>query len=215
MYHTINLENYERWAVEKTIEVYKLPLEFAQGPDESTSIDDDYFLNHDTNERLYLEDGLAYILKAINSDDREMFVGKIDTAQQVTLLRVMAELGITTETMWLKHDLRVGVPKWQKRIELPLEGKGKNGERYKLVAERCNTMPGHDEIDVVIEDQDGTVVQDVVRVEQQVLNCNESSTLHETKMTCVKVYSDEYDEDYTDIFHIRVYDDGEETTNMY
>lgn len=207
MYHTINLANYERWAVEKTIEVYKLPLEFAQGPDESTSIDDDYFLNHDTNERLYLEDGLAYILKAINSDDRELFAEKIDAGQQIVLLRVMAELGITTETMWLKHDLRVGVPKWQRRIELPLEGKGKNGERYKLVAERCNTMPGHDEIDIVIEDQYGTVIQDIVRVEPTVKSWTTEPVEHEDKMASVKVYSDEKDEDYTYIYDIKVYEE--------
>lgn len=207
MYHTINLENYEIWAVEKTIEIYKLPLEFAQGPDESTSIDDDYFLNHDTNERLYLEDGLNYILKAINSDDRELFVEKIDAGQQVTLLRVMAELGITTETTWLKHDLRVGVPKWQRRIELPLEGKGKNGETYKLVAERCNTMPGHDEIDIFIEDRFGTVIQDIVRVEPTVKSWTTEPVEHEDKMTSVKVYSDEKDEDYTYIYDIKVYEE--------
>lgn len=215
MVHIINLEEFERELIDRAIEVYNLPLEFILGPDESTGIDSDYFYNCNTDENLYLEDGLDYILKAINSDDRKLFCEKFNVTEQTVILRVMVELGLTTETMWMKHDLRQNMPKWQKRIELPLEGVGKNGEHYKLVAERCNTMPGHDEIDVVIEDQDGTVVQDVVRVEQQVLNCNESSTLHKTKMTCVKVYSDECTEDYTDIFHIRVYDDGEETTNMY
>ena len=110
--------------------------------------------------------------------------------------------------MSIKEDI-----KWQKRIELPLEGVGRNGEMYKLVAERVNTMPGHDEIDIVIEDQNGVVIQDIVRVEPTIRKINLTSTEHDIKMTTVKVYKDEYDEDYTDIFHIKVYDEGEETTN--
>ena len=213
MIHVINLEEFERELIDRAIEVYNLPLEFILGPDESTGIDSDYFYNCETDENLYLEDGCDYILEAINSDDRELFSERFNETEQTVILRIMAELGLTTETMWKNHDLRHNMPKWQKRIELPLEGLGRNGERYKLVAERFNTMPDHDEIDITIEDQHGTVVQDIVRVEQQVLNCNETSTLHETKMTCVKVYSDECDEDYTYIFHIRVYDDDEITTN--
>lgn len=215
MIHIINLEEFERELIDRAIEVYKLPLEFILGPDESTGIDSDYFYNCDTDENLYLEDGLDYILEAINSDNRELFCEKFHETEQTVILKIMAELGLTTETMWKNHDLRNDMPKWQKRIELPLEGACRNGECYKLVAERCNTMPGHDEIDIIIEDQYGTVVQDIVRVEQQILNCNETSTLHETKMACVKVYGDECDEDYTEVFHIRVYDDGEEITNMY
>ena len=84
---------------------------------------------------------------------------------------------------------------------------------YYLVAEKWNTMPDHEEIDITIEDEKGTVIQDIVRVEPTIKKCNEKSTEHDTKMTTVKVYKDEYDEDYTDIFHIRVYDDEEEITN--
>lgn len=213
MTHSINLEAFERQVVDRVIEVYNLPLELILGPDESTSIDDDYFYNCDQNQNIYLEDGLDYILEAINSDNRELFCKELDEGEQVALLRVMAELGVTTETSWKGKDLRLNMPKWQKRIVLPLEGVGKNGETYKLVAERCNTMPGHDEIDVVIEDQNGAVIQDIVRVEPAIKCCNENSTTHQPKNACVKVYGDEYNEDYTNIFDIKVYDDGEETTN--
>lgn len=211
MIHIINLEIYERQLIDRVIAVYELPLELIIGPDESTAVDSDYFYNCDTDERLYLEDGLDYILGAMNSDDRDLFCEELDEAEQVTVLRVMAELGLTTETTWKNHDLRRDMPKWQKRIELPLEGVGKNGERYKLVAERCNTMPGHDEIDIVVEDQNGTVIQDIVRVEPAVKTVDPIS--HVNKTACVKVYNDEYNEDYTDIFNIKVYDDDEETEN--
>lgn len=213
MVHIINLEEFERELIDRAIEVYNLPLEFILRPDESTGIDSDYFYNCDTDENLYLEDGLDYILEAINSDDRELFCEEFNETEQTVILRIMAELGLTTETMWKNHDLRQNMPKWQKRIELPLEGVGKNGEFYKLVAERYNTMPGHDEIDIVVEDQDGTVIQDIVRVESSIRNTQTVPIKHEIKTACVKVYKDEYDEDYTDIFHIKVYDDAEETTN--
>lgn len=211
MVHIINLEEFERELIDRVIAVYELPLEFILGPDESTGIDSDYFYNCDTDENLYLEDGLDYILEAMNSDDRELFCEEFNETEQTVILKVMAELGLTTETMWKNHDLRRDMPKWQKRIELPLEGVGRNGERYKLVAERCNTMPGHDEIDIVVEDQYGTVIQDIVRVEPVVKTVDPIS--HVDKTACVKVYNDEYNEDYTDIFHIKVYDDGEEMTN--
>ena len=160
-----------------------------------------------------LENGVDYILEAINSDDRELFESELEEWEQVEFLKLAAELGITTETIWKNKDIRINMPKWQKRIEIPLEGIGQNGEYYKLVAERVNTILDHDEIDIVVEDQDGTVIQDIVKVEPTIKKCNENSTEHEKKMTTVKVYKDEYDEDYTDIFHIKVYDDGEETTN--
>lgn len=211
MVHIVNLEEFERELIDRVIAVYELPLELIIGPDESTAIDSDYFYNCDTDENLYLEDGLDYILEAMNSDDRKLFCEEFNETEQTVILKVMAELGIATETMWKNHDLRNDMPKWQKRIELPLEGVGKNGEHYKLVAQRCNTMRGHDEIDIVIEDQDGTVVQDVVRVEPAIKTIDPIS--HVNKTACVKVYNDEYNEDYTDIFHIKVYDDEEETTN--
>lgn len=87
------------------------------------------------------------------------------------------------------------------------------GCKYYLVAEKWNTMPNHEEIDIVIEDENGVVVQDVVRVEPTIRRCDENKTEHDVKMTTVKVYNDEYNEDYTHIFHIHVYDDNEETTN--
>lgn len=127
-------------------------------------------------------------------------------------MRLAAELGVTTETIWKDKDLRLNMPKWQKRIELPLEGVSRNGERYKLVAERCNTMPGHDEIDIIVEDQYGTVIQDIVCVEPTVKAWTDPVE-HENKMTSVKVYSDEKDEDYTCTYDIKIYDGAEEKTN--
>ena len=213
MYKIYHLEDTEANIVDKLIEVYQLPLELINGPDENVDWDSDYIYNTDTCENLWLEDGIDYILEAINDDDRELFQSELEEWEQVEFLRLCAELGITTETTWKNKDLRQNMPKWQKRIELPLEGIGKNGEAYKLVAERVNTIPDHDEIDVVIEDRDGTVIQDIVRVEPTVKKCCVFSTEHDAKMATVKVYKDEYDEDYTDIFHIKVYDDSEETTN--
>lgn len=207
MIHIINLEEFERELIDRVIAVYKLPLELIVGPGESTGIDSDCFYNCDTDETLYLEGGLDYILEAMNSDDRELFCEEFNEAEQTVILKVMAELGLTTETIWKNHDLRNDMPKWQKRIELPLEGVGRNGERYKLVAERCNTMPDHDEIDIVIEDQNGTVIQDVVRVEPAIIECDENSTLHADKTVQTKVYANKYDEDYTDTFIVDVYEE--------
>lgn len=213
MYKIYHLEDTEANIVDKLTEVYQLPLELINGPDENVDWDSDYIYNTDTDENLWLEDGMDYILEAINDDDRELFQSKLEEWEQVEFLRLCAELGVTTETIWKNKDLRQNMPKWQKRIELPLEGVGKNGETYKLVAERVNTMPDHDEIDIVIEDQNGTVIQDIVRIEPTIRKIDLISTEHDAKMATVKVYKDEYDEDYTDVFHIKVYDDGEETTN--
>lgn len=211
MYKIYHLEDTEANIIDKLIEVYQLPLELINGPDENVSWDSDYMYNTDTCENLTLEDGFDYMLEVINDDDRELFQSELEEWEQVEFLRLCTELGITSETTWKNKDLRLHMPKWQKRIELPLEGIGRNGERYKLVVERCNIMPGHDEIDIVVEDQDGTVIQDIVRVEPAVKTVDPIS--HVNKTACVKVYNDEYNEDYTDIFHIKVYDDGEETTN--
>ena len=213
MYRIYQLENTEANIIDRLIEVYQLSLELINGPDENVDWDSDYFYNTDTCENLWLEDGIDYILEAINDDDRELFQSELEEWEQVEFLRLCVELGITTETTWKNKDLRQNMPKWQNRIELPLEGVGKNNETYKLVASREHSMPDHDEIDIVIEDQDGTVIQDIVRVEPTIRKVNLTSTTHESKMATVKVYKDEYDEDYTDIFNIKVYDDGEETTN--
>jgi len=209
MFVTINLENYEAGLVEKVIETYNIPLEFAKGPDEAVTSDDDYFVKTDTEETLYLEEGFKRILKAINSDNRELFSKELHPAEQVEFLRIAAALGVTSETTWLNNDLRAEMPKWQKRIELPLEGVGKHDIRYKLIAERVNTMPGHDEIDIFIEDHLGVVVQDIVRVEQETVKSQKTTTVeHENKIVSVKLYTDETSEDYTYDYTIRVYDDG-------
>lgn len=213
MYKIYHLENTEVNIIDKLIEIYQLPLELINGPDEGVGWDSDYIYNTDTDENLWLEDGIDYILEAINADDREIFQSNLEDWEQVEFLRLAAELGVTTEIIWKDKDLRLNMPKWQKRIELPLEGVGRNGGRYKLVAERCHAMPGHDEIDIVVEDQYGTVIQDIVRVEPTVKAWTTNPVEHEDKMTSVKVYSDEKDEDYTYIYDIEVYDGAEENKN--
>lgn len=213
MYKIYHLENVEANIVEKLIEVYQLPLEFVYGPDEGVEWDSDYIYNTDTNENLWLEDGIDYILEAINDDDRELFQSKLEEWEQVEFLRLCAELGVTTETIWKNKDLRLNIPEWQKRIVLPLKGVGKNGEVYKLVAMRNNSAPGHDEMDIWIENQNKVVVQDIVVVEQAAQSFTTDPVKHIDKEVVLRVFADEYFEDPTDTFHIKVYDDGEETTN--
>ena len=213
MLHIINLEDFERRTVDHIIEVYKIPLEFILGPDESTAIDSDYFYDREADENLYLEDGLYCILEKINSDNRKLFCEKLDEGEQIALLRIMAELGVTNETTWKNKDLRLWMPQWQKRIVLPLKSLGRNGEKYNIIAEKYRSALDHDEIDIYIEDQNGVVVQDLVQVEPTVTAYKTETTTHFDKSITVKLYEDEYDEDYTRSAIIKVYDDGEETTN--
>ena len=86
---------------------------------------------------------------------------------------------------------------------------------YFIVAEINETMPNHQEIDVVIEDKDGVVIQDVVRVEPTVSKMDLNNTEHDQDVLTVYLYEDEYNEDYTKKTHIRVYKDDEEITNMW
>ena len=214
MYKIYHLEDVEANIVNKLIGVYQLPLEFIYGPDEGVEWDSDYIYNTDTDENLQLEDGIDYILEAINNDDRELFQSEFEEWEQVEFLRLCAELGVTTETIWKHKDLRLNMPEWQKRIVLPLEGFGKNGEFYKLVAMRNNTAPEHDEIDIWIEDQNGIIIQDIVVAEQAAQSFTTNPVKHINKEVVLRVYADEYFEDPTDTFDIKVYDGDEETTNI-
>lgn len=85
--------------------------------------------------------------------------------------------------------------------------------KYFVVAEINETMPNHQEIDVTIEDKDGVVIQDIVRVEPTVSKMDMDDTKHDQDVVTVYLYEDEYDEDYTKKTHVRVYKDDEETTN--
>ena len=95
-----------------------------------------------------------------------------------------------------------------KRIKMQLPN-----SKYFVIAEINETMPNHQEIDVMIEDKDGVVIQDVVRVEPTVSKMDIDNTEHYQDVVTVYLYEDEYDEDYTKQTHIRVYKDGEEDTN--
>ena len=95
-----------------------------------------------------------------------------------------------------------------KRIKMQLPG-----SKYFVIAEINETMPNHQEIDVMIEDKDGIVIQDIVRVEPTVSRMDINNTEHDKDVLTVYLYEDEYDEDYTKQAHIRVYKDSEETTN--
>lgn len=84
---------------------------------------------------------------------------------------------------------------------------------YCVVAEINESMPNHKEIDVVIEDKDGVVIQDIVRVEPTVSKMDMDNTEHDRDVLTVYLYEDEYNEDYTKKTHISVYKDCEEDTN--
>ena len=76
------------------------------------------------------------------------------------------------------------------RVELQLPD-----ERYKLVAEKCNTMPGHEEIDIIIEDQFGNVVQDIARVQPKVVELTPGKVFHDKNHVTAYLYEDECDEE--------------------
>jgi KaiC/GvpD/RAD55 family RecA-like ATPase len=96
-----------------------------------------------------------------------------------------------------------------KRIKMQLPN-----SKYFVVAEINETMPNHQEIDIVIEDKNGVVIQDIVRVEPTVVRANMDYTEHDKDVLTVYLYEDEYDEDYTKQAHIRVYKDHEENSNI-
>lgn len=78
MYKIYHLENTEANIIDKLIEIYQLPLELINGPDEGVGWDSDYIYNTDTDENLWLEDGIDYILEAVNADDREIFQSNLE-----------------------------------------------------------------------------------------------------------------------------------------
>lgn len=88
------------------------------------------------------------------------------------------------------------------------------GSKYYVVAEINETMPNHQEIDVTIEDKDGVVIQDIVRVEPTVSKMDIDNTEHNQDVLTIYLYEDEYDEDYTKQTHIRIYKDNDEDTNI-
>lgn len=191
MYKILQLTVSEANVLDEIIRIYKLPLEVCVGDPES-----DYIVDLETEDNYSLLDGVYEILEAINCDDRDLYNEYLDHAQKSVFEKLCNELGIDNSVERIKAlEAAVG------RVELQLPD-----ERYKLVAEKCNTMPGHEEIDIVIEDQFGNVVQDIVRVQPKVVELTPEKVFHDKNHVTAYLYEDECNEDYTRKVDIEIYD---------
>lgn len=191
MYKILQLTNSEANVLDEIIRIYKLPLEVCVGDPES-----DYIIDLETDINYNLLDGVHEILEAINCDDGELYKKYLDHAQKSVFEKLCNELGIDSSVERIK-----ALEKAAGRVELQLPD-----ERYKLVAEKCNTMPGHEEIDIIIEDQFGNVVQDIVRVQPKVAELTPEKVFHDKNHVTAYLYEDECDEDYTKKVDIKIYD---------
>ena len=191
MYKILQLTNSEANVLDEIIRIYKLPLEVCVGDPES-----DYIIDLETDVNYNLLDGVHEILEAINCDDGELYKKYLDHAQKSVFEKLCNELGIDSSVERIK-----ALEKAAGRVELQLPD-----ERYKLVAEKCNTMPGHEEIDIIIEDQFGNVVQDIVRVQPKVAELTPEKVFHDKNHITAYLYEDECDEDYTKKVDIKIYD---------
>jgi hypothetical protein len=191
MYKILQLTVSEANVLDEIIRIYKLPLEVCAGDPES-----DYIVDLETEDNYSLLDGVYEILEAINCDDRDLYNKYLDHAQKSVFEKLCNELGIDSSVERIKAlEAAAG------RVELQLPD-----ERYKLVAEKCNTMPGHEEIDIIIEDQFGNVVQDIVRVQPKVVELAQEKVFHDKNHVTVYLYEDECNEDYTRKVDIEIYD---------
>ena len=191
MYKILQLTNNEANALDEIIRVYKLPLEVCVGDPES-----DYIIDLETDINYNLLDGVYEILEAINCDNGELYKKYLNHAQKSIFEKLCNELGIDSSVERIK-----ALEKAAGRVELQLPD-----ERYKLVAEKCNTMPGHEEIDIIIEDQFGNVVQDIARVQPKVVELTPGKVFHDKNHVTAYLYEDECDEDYTKKVDIGIYD---------
>jgi hypothetical protein len=191
MYKILQLTLNETSVLDEIIRIYKLPLEVCDG-----SPDSDYIADLETDINYNLLDGMYEILEAINCDDRELYNKYLDNTQKSVFERICNELGIDNSVERIKALERAA-----KRVEMQLPD-----ERYKLVAEKYETMPGHEEIDIIIEDQFGNLVQDIVRVQPKVIELTPEKVFHDNNNVTVYLYEDEYDEDYTKKVDIEIYD---------
>lgn len=192
MYKILQLTATEGNVLDEIIRIYKLPLEVCMGDPES-----DYIVDLETNINYNLLDGMYEILEAINCDDRELYNEHLDHAQKSVFEKLCNELGIDNSVERIK-----ALEKAAGRVELQLPD-----ERYKLVAEKCETMPGHEEIDITIEDQFGNIVQDIVRVQPKVVELTPGKVFHDKNHVTAYLYEDECDEDYTKKVDIAIYDE--------
>lgn len=191
MYKILQLTNNEANALDEIIRVYKLPLEVCVGDPES-----DYIIDLETDINYNLLDGVYEILEAINCDNGELYKKYLNHAQKSIFEKLCNELGIDSSVERIK-----ALEKAAGRVELQLPD-----ERYKLVAEKCNTMPEHEEIDIIIEDQFGNVVQDIVRVQPKVVELTPGKVFHDKNHVTAYLYEDECDEDYTKKVDIEIHD---------
>lgn len=191
MYKILQLTNNEANALDEIIRVYKLPLEVCVGDPES-----DYIIDLETDINYNLLDGVYEILEAINCDNGELYKKYLNHAQKSIFEKLCNELGIDSSVERIK-----ALEKAAGRVELQLPD-----ERYKLVAEKCNTMPGHEEIDIIIEDQFGNVVQDIARVQPKVVELTPGKVFHDKNHVTAYLYEDECDEDYTKKVDIEIHD---------
>lgn len=191
MYKILQLTVSEGDILDEIIRIYKLPLEVCVGDPES-----DYIVDLETDVNYSLLDGVYEILEAINCDDRELYNKYLNHAQRSVFEKLCNELGIDSSVERIK-----ALEKAAGRVELQLPD-----ERYKLVAEKCNTMPGHEEIDVIIEDQFGNVVQDIVRVQPKIVELTPEKVFHDKNHVTAYLYEDECNEDYTKKVDIEIYD---------
>ena len=191
MYKILQLTNNEANALDEIIRVYKLPLEVCVGDPES-----DYIIDLETDINYNLLDGVYEILEAINCDNGELYKKYLNHAQKSIFEKLCNELGIDSSVERIK-----ALEKAAGRVELQLPD-----ERYKLVAEKCNTMPEHEEIDIIIEDQFGNVVQDIVRVQPKVVELTPGKVFHDKNRVTAYLYEDECDEDYTKKVDIEIHD---------
>ena len=67
-------------------------------------------------------------------------------------------------------------------------------------------MPGHEELDIIIEDQFGNVIQDIVRVQPKIVQLTSERVFHDKNHVTTYLYEDKYDEDYTKKVDIEIYD---------
>jgi hypothetical protein len=191
MYKILQLTASEANVLDEIIRVYKLPLEVCVGDPES-----DYIVDLETDTNYSLLDGVYEILEAINCDDRDLYNECLDHTQKSVFEKLCNELGIDSSVERIKALERAA-----DRVELQLPD-----ERYKLVAEKCETMPGHKEIDITIEDQFGNIIQDIVRVQPKVVQLTQGRVFHDKNHVTVYLYEDKYDEDYTKKVDIEIYD---------
>lgn len=191
MYKILQLTVSEGYILDEIIRIYKLPLEVCVGDPES-----DYIVDLETDVNYSLLDGVYEILEAINCDDRELYNKYLNHAQRSVFEKLCNELGIDSSVERIK-----ALEKAAGRVELQLPDK-----RYKLVAEKCNTMPGHEEIDIIIEDQFGNVVQDIVRVQPKIVELTPEKVFHDKNHVTAYLYEDECNEDYTKKVDIEIYD---------